>query len=63
MTKHFANPADLEALSAEDFHRLYGVNTIGPFQTIRAARPLLEAGARGGRARLVGGQCFLGQRP
>jgi len=45
-TKHVANPADLDALSAEDFHRLYGVNTIGPFQMIRAARPLLEAGAR-----------------
>jgi 3-oxoacyl-[acyl-carrier protein] reductase len=45
-TKHLANPADLDALSAEDFHRLYGVNTIGPFQMVRAARPLLEAGAR-----------------
>ncbi len=45
-TKHVANPADLDALSAEDFHRIYGVNTIGPFQMIRAARPLLEAGAR-----------------
>jgi len=45
-TKHVANPADLDALSAEDFHRLFGVNTIGPFQMIRAARPLLEAGAR-----------------
>jgi NAD(P)-dependent dehydrogenase (short-subunit alcohol dehydrogenase family) len=45
-TKHVANPADLDALSADDFQRLYGVNTIGPFQMIRAARPLLEAGAR-----------------
>jgi 3-oxoacyl-[acyl-carrier protein] reductase len=45
-TKHVANSADLEALSAEDFHRLYGVNTIGPFQMIRAARALLEAAAR-----------------
>jgi 3-oxoacyl-[acyl-carrier protein] reductase len=44
-TKHVANPADLDSLSAEDFHRLYGVNTIGPFQMIRAARSLLEAGA------------------
>ena len=32
--------------SAEDFHRLFGVNTIGPFQMVRAARPLLEAAAR-----------------
>jgi 3-oxoacyl-[acyl-carrier protein] reductase len=33
-------------LSAKDFHRLYGVKTIGPFQMIRAARSLLEARAR-----------------
>src|SRR5262245_28426486 len=44
-TKHVANPADLDALSAEDFHRLYAVNTIGPYQMVRAARPLLEAAA------------------
>jgi len=45
-TKHVANSADLDALSADDFHRIFGVNTIGPFQMIRAARPLLEAAAR-----------------
>jgi NAD(P)-dependent dehydrogenase (short-subunit alcohol dehydrogenase family) len=44
-TKHVPNPGDLDALSAEDFHRLYAVNTIGAFQMIRAARSLLEAGA------------------
>jgi 3-oxoacyl-[acyl-carrier protein] reductase len=38
--------SDLDALSAEDFHRLFAVNTIGPFQMIRAARPALEAAAR-----------------
>ncbi|WP_439395939.1 SDR family NAD(P)-dependent oxidoreductase [Bradyrhizobium sp. PMVTL-01] len=43
-TKHVAH-ADLDGLSAEDFQRLYGVNTIGPFQMVRAARSLLEAGA------------------
>lgn len=43
-TKHVAH-ADLDGLSAEDFRRLYGVNTIGPFQMVRAARSLLEAGA------------------
>ena len=32
--------------SAEDFQRIYAVNTIGPFQMIRAARALLEAGAK-----------------
>lgn len=44
-TKHVAH-ADLDGLSAEDFLRVYGVNTIGPFQMVRAARSLLEAGAK-----------------
>jgi 3-oxoacyl-[acyl-carrier protein] reductase len=44
-TKHVAY-GDLDGLSAEDFQRLYGVNTIGPFQMVRAARSLLEAGAK-----------------
>ena len=45
---------DLEALSADDFYSLYGVNTVGPFQMVRATRPLLEAGARAsGRASSV----------
>ena len=35
--------ADLEALTAEDFHSLYAVNTIGPFQMIRACAPHLTA--------------------
>jgi NAD(P)-dependent dehydrogenase (short-subunit alcohol dehydrogenase family) len=43
-TKHVAH-GNLDGLSAEDFQRLFGVNTIGPFQMIRAARSLLEAGA------------------
>jgi NAD(P)-dependent dehydrogenase (short-subunit alcohol dehydrogenase family) len=53
ITKHVAH-ADLDGLSAEDFQRLFGVNTIGPFQMIRAARSLLEAGAKAsGRASSV----------
>jgi NAD(P)-dependent dehydrogenase (short-subunit alcohol dehydrogenase family) len=36
----------MDGLSAEDFQRIYAVNTIGPFQMIRAARPLLEASAK-----------------
>jgi 3-oxoacyl-[acyl-carrier protein] reductase len=43
-TKHVAH-GNLDGLSSEDFQRLYGVNTIGPFQMMRAARSLLEAGA------------------
>ncbi len=44
-TKHVAH-ANLDGLSAEDFQRVFGVNTIGPFQMVRAARSLLEAGAK-----------------
>ena len=52
-TKHVAH-GNLDGLSAEDFQRLFGVNTIGPFQMVRAARGLLEAGANAsGRASAV----------
>lgn len=46
MTKQVPNHADLDALSKEDFLRLYAVNTVGPFQMVRACRGLLEAGER-----------------
>lgn len=53
-TKHVPDHSQLDELSAEDFQRIYGVNVIGPYQMIRAARPLLEAGAReSGRASAV----------
>jgi NAD(P)-dependent dehydrogenase (short-subunit alcohol dehydrogenase family) len=52
-TKHMAHD-NLDGLSAEDFQRIYAVNTIGPYQMIRATRSLLEAGARdSGRASAV----------
>jgi 3-oxoacyl-[acyl-carrier protein] reductase len=52
-TKHMPH-GNLDGLSAEDFQRLFGVNTIGPFQMVRAARSLLEAGAKAsGRASAV----------
>ncbi len=35
--------ADLHGLSAEDFQRIYAVNTIGVFQMARAAAPFLKA--------------------
>jgi 3-oxoacyl-[acyl-carrier protein] reductase len=44
-TKHVAH-GNLDGLSSEDFQRLFGVNTIGPFQMVRATRSLLEAGAK-----------------
>src|SRR6185437_5963237 len=53
VTKHVPH-GDLDGLSAEDFQRLFGVNTIGPFQMVRATRPLLEAAAKEtGRASAV----------
>jgi 3-oxoacyl-[acyl-carrier protein] reductase len=52
-TKHVPHD-NLDGLSAEDFQRIFGVNTIGPFQMVRAARSLLEAGAKAsGRASTV----------
>jgi 3-oxoacyl-[acyl-carrier protein] reductase len=44
-TKHVAHDK-LDELSAEDFQRIFAVNTIGPYQMIRAARPMLEAAAK-----------------
>jgi 3-oxoacyl-[acyl-carrier protein] reductase len=44
-TKHVPHDR-LDDLSAEDFQRIYAVNTIGPYQMIRAARALLEAGSK-----------------
>ncbi|MCK1520087.1 SDR family oxidoreductase [Bradyrhizobium sp. 17] len=44
-TKHMAHHK-LDGLSAEEFQQIYAVNTIGPYQMIRAARALLEASAK-----------------
>jgi len=43
----FANMADLEALSADDFLRIYSVNVVGAYQMIRAVAPHMKAAARG----------------
>lgn len=37
----FAAAADLDALTAEDFQRIYAVNVIGPYQMIRACVPAM----------------------
>lgn len=42
-TTTFASHWDMEAVSAEDFLRLYSVNVVGGFQMVRAARALMEA--------------------
>ncbi len=53
ITKHMDH-GNLDGLSAEEFQRIFAVNAIGPYQMIRAARALLEAGAeQSGRASSV----------
>lgn len=44
ITTKFADPRDLEALSAQDFEAIYRVNVIGTFQMCRALAPLLREG-------------------
>ncbi len=43
VTKFANDHADLDAVSSDDFLRLYAVNVVGAFQMVRAARALLEA--------------------
>jgi 3-oxoacyl-[acyl-carrier protein] reductase len=42
-TTKFVAHKDLDGLSAQDFHDIYAVNTIGPYQMVRAAEPYLRA--------------------
>lgn len=46
-TSKFMAHHDLEGLSAEDFHRIYAVNVIGPYQMIRAVTPAMKAQGKG----------------
>jgi 3-oxoacyl-[acyl-carrier protein] reductase len=46
-TTRFVPHDDLEGLSAEDFHRIYAVNTIGAYQMTRACVPRMRRGGRG----------------
>jgi NAD(P)-dependent dehydrogenase (short-subunit alcohol dehydrogenase family) len=48
VTKFANNHAALDAVSAEDFLRIYSVNVVGAYQMVRAARDLLEAGPAAG---------------
>ncbi len=43
----FANQADLEALSAEDFLRVYSVNVVGSYQMVRACAAAMKQNGRG----------------
>lgn len=51
ITKHAPDHGDLDALTAEDFLRLYSVNVVGAFLAAQALKPLLLAAqAATGRA-------------
>src|SRR5512141_3367226 len=41
-TTKFADHANLDALSAEDFQRIYAVNVIGAYQMVRACAPAMK---------------------
>ncbi len=41
-TTKFVALKNLDGLQAEDFHRIYAVNVIGPYQMTRAILPLLQ---------------------
>ncbi|MCR9214827.1 MAG: glucose 1-dehydrogenase [Proteobacteria bacterium] len=38
---------DLDGLDAQDFHDIYAVNTIGPYQMSRAVAPYMKQGGKG----------------
>ena len=46
-TTVFVSHHDLEGITSDDWHRLYSVNTMGPFQMMRAAAPHLKADGGG----------------
>lgn len=46
-TTKFANHADLDALSAEDFLSIYAINVVGAYQMIRAVAPDMKKAGMG----------------
>lgn len=46
-TTVFVPHDDLDGITSDDWHRLYSVNTMGPFQMMRAASPHLKADGGG----------------
>ena len=46
-TTKSADQRNLDALNADDFHRIYGVNAVGTYQMVRAAAPALKASGDG----------------
>lgn len=46
-TSVFADHKNLEALTAADFHKIYGLNVVGAYQMIRAVAPAMKAAGKG----------------
>ena len=46
-TTRFVDHADLDGLNAEDFQRIYAVNTVGAFQMSRAVAPAMRSEGEG----------------
>lgn len=46
-TTRFADHADLDALSGEDFLEVYRINVVGPWQMVRAVAGHMRAGGKG----------------
>jgi 3-oxoacyl-[acyl-carrier protein] reductase len=46
-TTRFADHADLEALSGDDFLEVYRINVVGPWQMVRAVAGPMKAGGSG----------------
>lgn len=44
-TTQFIPMADMDAVTAADFERVYAVNTVGPFQMARAVKAHMQAGS------------------
>ena len=55
-----SDPFDLETLSAEDFHKVFGVNVIGAYQMCRAAIPAMRAAGGGAIVNVSSNVAFTG---
>jgi NAD(P)-dependent dehydrogenase (short-subunit alcohol dehydrogenase family) len=59
-TTRFADHADLEALSGDDFLEVYRINVVGPWQMVRAVVPHMKAGGHGAIVNISSGAGIRG---
>jgi 3-oxoacyl-[acyl-carrier protein] reductase len=60
-TTKFVPHSNLDGLDAEDFQRIYAVNTIGPFQMARAAAPHMRSAGAGAIVNVSSGAGIYGR--